>query len=145
VPNRPAPPTGKAAPEGAGGIWTWLAIDADTKLIASWYVGKRDGDAAYHSIADLALRLAKRVQPTSDGHKAYLDAVEQSSGADIDYAMLIKHYDARSEPAVAIALANAPALSNGAWRDGPIPRTSARAISNAPTSRSAWGRGASLA
>jgi IS1 family transposase len=82
----------KAAPEGAGDCWTWLAIDADTKLIPSFYVGSRDGEAAQHFIGDLALRLTNRVQLTSDGHKAYLEAVEQSFGADIDYAMLIKIY-----------------------------------------------------
>ncbi|MDA8051646.1 MAG: IS1 family transposase [Rhodospirillales bacterium] len=84
--------TAKAAPDGAGDCWTWLAIDADTKLIASFYVGNRDAEAAQHFIGDLALRLANRVQLTSDGHKPYLEAVEQSFGADIDYAMLIKIY-----------------------------------------------------
>lgn len=84
--------TAKAAPEGAGDCWTWMAIDADTKLIPSFYVGARDAAAAQHFIGDLAGRLANRVQLTSDGHKPYLEAVEQSFGADIDYAMLIKHY-----------------------------------------------------
>ena len=84
--------TAKAAPPQAGGIWTWTAIDADTKLVPSFYVGTRDGDAAQHFIGDLALRLANRVQLTSDGHKAYLEAVEQSFGAGIDYGMLIKTY-----------------------------------------------------
>jgi len=82
----------KAAPEGAGDCWTWLAIDADTKLIPSFYIGNRDAGAAQHFIGDLALRLANRVQLTSDSHKPYLAAVEQSFGADVDYAMLIKHY-----------------------------------------------------
>ncbi len=85
-------PTAKAAPEGAGDCWTWMAIDADTKLIPSFYVGERDAYAAQAFIGDLASRLATRVQLTSDGHKPYLEAVEQSFGADIDYAMLIKHY-----------------------------------------------------
>ena len=84
--------TARAAPEGAGDCWTWMAIDADTKLIPSFYVGARDADAAQHFIGDLALRLANRVQLTSDGHRPYLEAVEQSFGSDIDYAMLIKHY-----------------------------------------------------
>ncbi len=82
----------KAAPGGAGDVWTWMAIDADTKLIPSFYVGARDANAAQHFIGDLALRLANRVQLTSDGHRPYLEAVEQSFGADIDYAMLVKHY-----------------------------------------------------
>ena len=84
--------TAKAAPEGAGDCWTWMAIDADTKLIPSYYVGARDAYAAQAFIGDLALRLANRVQLTSDGHKPYLEAVEQSFGADIDYAMLVKIY-----------------------------------------------------
>ena len=84
--------TAKAAPDAAGDIWTWTAIDADTKLIPSFYVGNRDAECAEAFIGDLALRLANRVQLTSDGHKPYLEAVEQSFGADIDYAMLIKHY-----------------------------------------------------
>ena len=69
-----------------------MAIDADTKLIPSFYVGKRDAAAAHHFIGDLALRLANRVQLTSDGHKPYLEAIESAFGADIDYAMLVKHY-----------------------------------------------------
>jgi len=84
--------TAKAAPEGAGDCWTWMAIDADTKLIPSFYIGARDAYAAQAFIGDLAGRLANRVQLTSDGHKPYLEAVEQSFGADIDYAILIKHY-----------------------------------------------------
>jgi IS1 family transposase len=84
--------TAKAAPPRAGDIWTWTAIDADTKLVPSFYVGNRDGEAAQHFIGDLALRMKNRVQLTSDGHKAYLDAIEQSFGADIDYAMLVKIY-----------------------------------------------------
>ena len=82
----------KAAPDKAGDIWTWTAIDADTKLMPSWRVGARDGEEAKAFIADLASRLANRVQLTSDGHRPYLEAVEESFSADIDYAMLIKHY-----------------------------------------------------
>ena len=82
----------KAAPEGAGDCWTWLAIDADTKLIPSFYVGARDAYAAQAFIGDLASRLTNKVQLTSDGHKPYLEAVEQSFGADVDYAMLVKTY-----------------------------------------------------
>lgn len=84
--------TAKAAPPQAGDIWTWAAIDAETKLVPSWLVGSRDAHAAHAFIGDLAGRLAHRVQLTSDGHKPYLEAVEESFGADIDYAMLIKHY-----------------------------------------------------
>jgi IS1 family transposase len=81
----------KAAGE-AGDIWTWTALDVDTKLIASWFVGSRDGGAATHFVCDLAERLANRVQITTDGHKAYLEAVEAGFGADVDYAMLVKIY-----------------------------------------------------
>ena len=73
-----------------GDVWTWTAICADTKLIASWMVGSRDGDAAKTFIADLASRLANRVQLTTDGHKVYVEAVEEAFGAKVDYAMLIK-------------------------------------------------------
>ncbi len=78
----------KAAPAEAGDIWTWTALCADFKLIPSWYVGSRDTETARHLICDLASRLANRVQLTSDGHGPYLAAVEDSFGADIDYAML---------------------------------------------------------
>ena len=85
-------PTAKAAPKGAGDIWTWVGLDADSKLAVSWYVGGRDSEAAMIFMDDLAKRLANRVQLTSDGHKAYLEAVEGAFGADIDYAMLVKVY-----------------------------------------------------
>jgi IS1 family transposase len=98
----------KKAPPEAGDVWTWTAIDADTKLIPSWFVGGRDSDAAIIFMDDLASRLANRVQLTSDGHKAYLEAVEGGFGADIDYAMLVKLYgespeaEKRYSPAVCI-------------------------------------------
>jgi IS1 family transposase len=85
-------PLAKKAPEGTGDVWTWTAIDADTKLIPSWFVRGRDSDAAMIFMDDLAARLANRVQLTSDGHKAYLEAVEGAFGADVDYAMLVKLY-----------------------------------------------------
>jgi len=85
-------PLAKKAPPQAGDVWTWTAIDADTKLIPSWFVGGRDSDAAMIFMEDLASRLANRVQLTSDGHKAYLEAVEGAFGSDIDYAMLVKIY-----------------------------------------------------
>jgi len=87
-------PTAKAAPEEAGDVWTWTALDADSKLIVSYLIGGRDADYANEFMQDVAGRLANRVQLTTDGHKAYLDAVEGAFGADIDYAMLIKHYGA---------------------------------------------------
>jgi IS1 family transposase len=82
----------KDRPEGAGDVWTWTALDADTKLIVSFYVGDRSGSSAIELMDDLRARLANRVQLTTDGHKAYLDAVEGAFGADVDYAQLIKLY-----------------------------------------------------
>lgn len=89
----------KAAPDGAGDAWTWTALEADTKLIVSFFVGGRDGDCAKWFMDDVAARLATRVQLTSDGHKAYLEAVEGAFGADVDYAQLVKLYGASSESA----------------------------------------------
>lgn len=89
----------KAAPEGAGDIWTWTAIDADSKLVMSWLVGGRDGEYALSFMDDLKSRLANRVQLTSDGHRAYLEAVEEAFGADVDYAQLVKMYGKGPETA----------------------------------------------
>ena len=91
--------TAKAAPEHAGDTWTWTAIDADSKLIVQWYVGDRDGETAKFFIDGMAARLANRVQLTSDGLKAYLEAVEGAFGADVDYAQLVKLYGASPESA----------------------------------------------
>jgi IS1 family transposase len=77
---------------GYGDVWTWMAIDADTKLIPSWLVGTRDEYAARAFIADLGSRLANRVQITTDGHRPYIEAIEAEFGRDVDYAMLIKTY-----------------------------------------------------
>jgi IS1 family transposase/lambda repressor-like predicted transcriptional regulator len=77
---------------GLGSIWTWVAIDADTKLIPSWLVGLRDGDHAKAFVTDLASRLSNRVQITTDGLKAYLEAIEAGFGGEVDYAQLIKIY-----------------------------------------------------
>lgn len=89
----------KRAPDGAGDTWTWSAIEADTKLIISHFVGGRDGDCAAWFMQDVADRVANRIQLTSDGHKAYLDAVEGAFGADVDYAMLVKLYGASPDGA----------------------------------------------
>lgn len=77
---------------GYGDVYTWTAIDADTKLIPCWNVGTRGAEAAYGFIHDLASRLAHRIQLTTDGHSAYLIAVEHAFGNDIDFAQLIKLY-----------------------------------------------------
>ena len=76
----------------AGDIWTWTAIDADTKLIPCYFMGKRDAESADLFISDLAERLTNRVQLTTDGLKVYIEAIDNSFGSQIDYAMLIKHY-----------------------------------------------------
>ncbi|MCI5046532.1 MAG: IS1 family transposase [Aquisalinus sp.] len=88
--------TAKAAPAEAGDTWTWTAIDADSKLAISYLVGGRDGEYAIAFMDDLRSRLANRVQLTTDGHKAYLEAVEGAFGGDVDYAQLVKMY---GEPA----------------------------------------------
>jgi IS1 family transposase len=78
----------------AGDVWTWAAIDADTKLIPSWIIGPRDGVTARLFVSDLADRLTDRIQLTSDGLNAYLAAVEKAFRGDVDYAMLVKIYGA---------------------------------------------------
>jgi IS1 family transposase len=88
-------PEKKAA--GWGDIWTWTGIDADTKLIVSYLVGGRDGGWAKDFMEDCAKRIRNRVQITTDGHKVYLEAVENAFGADIDYAQLQKIYGAPSD------------------------------------------------
>jgi IS1 family transposase len=86
-----ADPAKKAAGE-AGDAWLWVATDADTKLVPSWLVGGRDSEWAMIFMDDLASRLSSRIQLTSDGHRAYLEAVEGAFGADVDYAQLVKIY-----------------------------------------------------
>lgn len=77
--------------KGRGDAWTWTAICADTKLVPCWHIGKRDADAAAFFMEDLASRLAHRIQLTTDGHRAYLSAVEGAFGWNgVDYAMLVK-------------------------------------------------------
>lgn len=83
---------------GYGDVWTWVAMDADTKLAISWLVGPRNADAAYMLMRDLAYRVATRVQLTTDGYSPYLEAVENTFGAFIDYAMLVKLYGQPAEP-----------------------------------------------
>ena len=82
----------KAALDGAGDVWTWTAIDPQSKLIVSYFVGDRSGESAMVLMDDLRSRLANRVQLTTDGHKAYLDAVEEAFGSDVDFAQLVKIY-----------------------------------------------------
>jgi IS1 family transposase len=101
-------PADKRGEWGYGDIWTWTAIDADTKLVPSWLVASRDAGSAYTFIHDLASRLSSRVQLTTDGNRCYVEAVEDAFGSDIDYAMLQKIYgtdptnETRYSPAICI-------------------------------------------
>ena len=88
----------KKGPEVVGDVWTWTALDADSKLIVGWLVGGRDAGYANEFMQDIASRLASRVQLTTDGHTPYLDTVEGAFGADVDYAQLIKLYGAAPNP-----------------------------------------------
>lgn len=90
--------TAKAAPAESGDLWTWTALDADSKLIVAYLIGGRDAGYANEFMQDVASRLANRVQLTTDAHKAYLDAVEGAFGADVDYAMLVKMYGETPHP-----------------------------------------------
>src|SRR5437899_3067630 len=77
-------PSARNAPPGAADAWTWVAIDAQSKLVPSWHIGPRDGDVAKTFVTDLASRLSHRVQITTDGLRAYLDAIEDALGGDVD-------------------------------------------------------------
>ena len=83
---------------GVGSIWTWTAMDADTKLIMSWRLGQRDAENANALMRDVAGRVTGRVQLTTDGHRPYLEAVEGAFGCNIDYAMLVKMYGNDNSP-----------------------------------------------
>ena len=85
-------------PRGAGDLWTWTAIDPDSKLLVSWLVGDRDMTAAFEFMDDLASRLANRVQLTTDGFQNYIPAVERAFGDNVDYAQLIKVFNWKQDP-----------------------------------------------
>lgn len=91
-------PRAKAAPEGAGDVWTWTALDADTKLIVSFVVGGKNSESAYALMDDLSFRLANRVQLTTDGENAYINAIEEYFGEDVDFGQLVKIYGQVSNP-----------------------------------------------
>ncbi|ESW83912.1 IS1 family transposase [Mesorhizobium sp. M0179] len=100
----------------AGDVWTWTALDSDSKLIISWLVGGRDGEYALAFMDDVKDRLANRVQLTTDGHRAYLNAVEEAFGADIDYAMLIKQYGEPEGKKTSPERRYSPAVCTGATK-----------------------------
>ena len=103
-----------------GSVWTWTALDADSKLIVSWLVGGRDGEYAYMFMQDVASRLANRVQLTTDAHAVYFTAVRESFGEAVDYAMLIKKYgkgegkspETRYSPAICTGIEKQPKIGN---------------------------------
>ena len=126
----------KAPVEGAGDVWTWTAIEGNSKLIVSWLAGGRDGEYAKAFMDDVASHLANRVQMTTNGHKAYLEAVEGGFGSDIDYAQLIKMYGATPEaPKAATARRNARGSRRFPSRQAVTRSTFRQATSSARTSR----------
>jgi IS1 family transposase len=83
--------------QGWGDVWTWTAIDAQTKLIVSYALGQRGAETAHAFMQDIASRISNRIQLTTDGHRVYADAVENAFGSEIDYAMLVKIYGASND------------------------------------------------
>lgn len=116
---------------GYGDIWTWTALCADTKIVPCWMVGRRSAHYANQFIADLASRLAKRIQLTTDGHRVYLDAVEQAFGSEVDYAMLVKLYGNDAE----LETRYSPAQCTGAMATPIIGRPDRRHISTSYVER----------
>ena len=107
-------PADKIGEFGYGDVWTWTAICADTKLIPTWFVGGRGAGSAWEFMQDLAPRLANRVQLTTDGHKVYVEAVDEAFRGNIDYAMLVKMYGRdESEPETRYS----PAKCNGTKKE----------------------------
>jgi len=137
----------KVVSADAGDAWTWIGLDADTKLIASFCIGDRGYGAAKEFIADLADRMANRIQLVSDGHRAYLVAVEEAFGYEIDYAQLVKIYG--HEPTKTPERRYSPAVCLGAEKRTRMGSTSARPMWNARTSpcacRCAGSRGLRMA
>jgi len=118
--QRNVTPKLRAQNPDAGDCWTWVAMDADTKLVCSWQVGHRDWATANQFVADLRSRLANRVQLTTDGNRLYLGAVYTHFDTDVDYAVLMKLYagapraegDTRYSPAVCIGAEKKPKIGN---------------------------------
>jgi IS1 family transposase len=127
--------TAKKSPPEAVDAWVWVATDADTKLVPSYYVGGRDSSAANVFLSDLQSRLANRVQLTSDGHGAYLEAMDHTFGNDIDCAMLVKIYGQPADGRPGLPERRySPAICKGARKERvrgrPTRRISARHMLN---------------
>lgn len=93
---------------GRGDVWTWVAFDPDTRLVVSHLCGKRDLNTAYDFVFDLAKRLANRVQLTTDGYKAYREAMQEAFGENVDYGMLVKIFDGKKTDPQTLKLFNEP-------------------------------------
>ncbi len=117
---------------GYGDVWTWTAICADTKLVPTWFVASRSPESAIMFMEDLAGRLKNRVQLTTDGHRAYLTAVENAFAGNIDYAMLVKMYgnqnDSKDITAESTALLNLQKLRNKKYAEILIQKRFQRAL-----------------
>jgi IS1 family transposase len=108
---------------GAGSVWTWPAIDADSKLIVSYMLGDRGANTAKAFMLDVASRLSNRIQLTTDGHRVYADAVEEAFGSEVDYAMLVKMYGASSDnPEARYSPATCIGCRTGVFSGSPDPQ-----------------------
>jgi IS1 family transposase len=125
--------TAKAAPDQAGDLWTFVALDSDTKLVPSWLVGSRDPETAATFVNDLAPRIATRVQLTSDGYRPYLIAVPDAF-EEVDYAMLVKHYST-PQPEVLAARRYSPTAVTGITKEAITGDPSERFISTSHIER----------
>lgn len=117
----------KAAPDKAGSVWTWTAIDADAKLIVSYLVGDRDGEHALAFIGDMAERIADRPQITTDGLPSYVTAIDEIFGLDVDFAQLIKSYS--ETPNVGPERKYSPGICTGIHAKRVIGKPDARHVS----------------
>jgi IS1 family transposase len=108
--------------EGWGDVWTWTAIDADTKLIISYMLGDRGASTARDFMEDMAGRVINRIQLTTDGHRVYAEAVEQAFGSEIDYAMLVKIYGASNEGEARYSPATCIGCRTGVLAGNPDPK-----------------------
>lgn len=119
--------------EAAGDVWLWTALDPDSKLVPCWLLGGRDAQTAHYFVNDLASRLKNRIQLTSDGHRVYLDAVENAFGCNVDYAMLVRCTATMMRQTRAIALLSASDAARPRSSGAPIRPTSVQAMLSGTT------------